>query len=146
MQIHVIQSGAMGGGGAGANGAPGLGQLFSRLIGGLSSGGGLASNPGNYVNSQEALEALMTQLLQAGGSTGAPPTEESVIKALQKVEITDENVSDFSEFDCAVCKDSFEVGGDALHKLPCEHYFHCDCIIPWLKQHNTCPVCRSALT
>ena len=129
-----------------AVGGLGLGQLFTSLIGCLSAGGGLASNPGDYVNSQEALEALMTQLLQAGGSGGAPPTAENVIAALPKIEITEETVSEYSEFDCAVCKDSFDVDGGPLHKLPCAHYFHCDCIVPWLKQHNTCPVCRSVLT
>ena len=135
-------SGGVGAGGSGL----GLGQLFSSLLGGLGAGGGLASSPGDYVNSQEALEALMTQLLQAGGGGGAPPTADSVIAALPKIVITEENVSDFSNFDCAVCKDSFEADGGGLHKLPCGHYFHCDCIVPWLKQHNTCPVCRSALT
>jgi hypothetical protein len=35
----------------------------------IGGGGGLASNPGDYVQSQEALEALMTQLLQASGTS-----------------------------------------------------------------------------
>ena len=94
----------------------------------------------------DALEALMTQLLQAGGGGGAPPTAERVLEALPKIEITEENVSEYSEIVCAVCKESFDADGGFLHKLPCSHCFHCDCIIPWLKQHNSCPVCRSALT
>lgn len=29
--------------------------------------------------------------------------------------------------------------------LPCEHSFHDDCIIQWLKTNGTCPVCRFSL-
>ena len=98
----------------------------------MVGGQGLSSNPGDYVNSNEALEALMTQLLQASsGSSGAPPTETNVMESLESIAVTDENINSL-ECDCAVCKDEFELG-ETYHHLPCNHYFHCDCIKPWLE-------------
>lgn len=45
---------------------------------------------------------------------------------------------------CSVCITDFEIGNKGIF-LPCGHIFHPDCIKPWLKDHNTCPVCRKEL-
>ncbi|XP_030550609.1 E3 ubiquitin-protein ligase RING1-like isoform X4 [Rhodamnia argentea] len=45
---------------------------------------------------------------------------------------------------CAVCKDKY-VEGEKVKVLPCVHRYHQDCILPWLRMHNTCPVCRFEL-
>jgi len=45
---------------------------------------------------------------------------------------------------CSVCQDYFNIGEKAL-SLPCEHLYHIDCIMPWFKEHNTCPTCRHEL-
>ncbi|OIW11727.1 hypothetical protein TanjilG_20211 [Lupinus angustifolius] len=45
---------------------------------------------------------------------------------------------------CAVCKDEIAVN-DKAKILPCNHLYHCDCITPWLLNHDSCPICRFRL-
>ena len=49
---------------------------------------------------------------------------------------------------CGICLDELGVGEDII-ELPCKdkHYFHikkegCEGIYPWLRENNTCPLCR----
>lgn len=73
---------------------------------------------------------------------------------------------------CSVCWEDFKID-EPVRKLPCEHVYHENCIIPWLElvtilnnyvslfyildffffnvyvhylQHGTCPICRKTLT
>ncbi|KAJ4820365.1 RING/U-box superfamily protein [Rhynchospora pubera] len=49
--------------------------------------------------------------------------------------------------ECAVCLSEFDDSDKIRLLLPgCCHAFHPECIDDWLKNHVTCPVCRSDLT
>ncbi|EGC31615.1 hypothetical protein DICPUDRAFT_24826, partial [Dictyostelium purpureum] len=71
-----------------------------------------------------------------------PPAAKSEIEKLKR-DKADQTMVD-QKIDCAVCKDEFKWGDDFI-ELPCEHKYHPDCIMPWLEQHNSCPVCRFEL-
>ncbi|XP_042424207.1 E3 ubiquitin protein ligase RIE1-like [Zingiber officinale] len=43
--------------------------------------------------------------------------------------------------ECCICLSNYEDGVE-LHSLPCNHYFHSDCIVKWLKISATCPLCK----
>ncbi|KAJ9171018.1 hypothetical protein P3X46_019072 [Hevea brasiliensis] len=45
---------------------------------------------------------------------------------------------------CAVCLEDFEPK-EMVMVTPCSHMFHEECIVPWVKSHGQCPVCRHAL-
>ena len=72
----------------------------------------------------------------------------SFVNELKQVEITNEDVD--NKLCCAICQDNFKMGEKVL-KLPCQdpHYYHfeseaevCEGILPWLKDNNSCPICR----
>ncbi|KAL3629840.1 hypothetical protein CASFOL_027062 [Castilleja foliolosa] len=71
-----------------------------------------------------------------------PPASRSLIEALATVKISKKHVR--AESTCAVCKDKFELGSE-VKRLPCKHMYHGDCIVPWLEQRSSCPVCRKLL-
>jgi len=45
---------------------------------------------------------------------------------------------------CAVCRLEYEVD-DAVASLPCAHFFHRECLAPWLQANKTCPCCKREL-
>lgn len=89
-----------------------------------------------------SLEALFEQLLLQNNRQGPAPAPQSAIDSMPVVKINLRHLDDDPQ--CAVCKDKFELGAEA-REMPCKHLYHTDCIIPWLVQHNSCPVCRHPL-
>ncbi|PWA55498.1 zinc finger, RING/FYVE/PHD-type [Artemisia annua] len=46
---------------------------------------------------------------------------------------------------CVICLEDFELK-EVVMVTPCNHIFHEDCILPWVKSHGRCPVCRFSFT
>mmetsp|Transcript_3609 Transcript_3609/g.7891 ORF Transcript_3609/g.7891 Transcript_3609/m.7891 type:complete len:140 (-) Transcript_3609:2196-2615(-) len=80
-----------------------------------------------------------------------PPASEAAIAALKPVGARDLAKAGA----CPVCTESLslqsdtktheESNTDICLKLPCDHAYHAACVVPWLHQHNTCPLCRFEL-
>lgn len=118
--------------------------------GGGAMGGGfpmnmfqIHGNPGDYAWGSGGLDAVISQLLNQLDSTGAPPAPRETIDQLPKVKITKEQVE--IKLQCSVCMEDYKVD-ETVQKLPCDHLFHENCIVPWLELHDTCPVCRKGLS
>ena len=76
---------------------------------------------------------------------GSPPAAKSEINKLKKYTLSQENLNQFGcENTCSVCKEDFVIGNKMMD-LPCKHYFHEECLMPWLNQHDSCPICRFEL-
>ena len=43
--------------------------------------------------------------------------------------------------DCIICHEVFEQG-EVVLKLPCAHTYHDECVMAWLQDRHTCPMCR----
>ena len=76
---------------------------------------------------------------------GSPPAAKSEINKLKKYVLSEESLNKFGcENSCSVCKEDFVIGNKMMD-LPCKHYFHEECLMPWLNQHDSCPICRYEL-
>ncbi|XP_028317278.1 E3 ubiquitin-protein ligase RNF115 [Gouania willdenowi] len=120
------------------NGNPGAAPAAT-----LSSMLQLYSNPGDYAWGQGGFDAVITELLEQLESAGPPPAEKEMISSLPTVFISEEQTE--CKLECTVCREEY-LSGESVRKLPCLHYFHSDCVVPWLELHDTCPVCRKSLT
>ncbi|KAF8215912.1 hypothetical protein K438DRAFT_1799700 [Mycena galopus ATCC 62051] len=122
-----------------------LTDVFARGMGGE---GPQPGRMGDYVFNQEALDQIITQLMESSNNSRPVPATEEIMEKLPREVL--EIGSSTLEKDCAVCKDQFKLDTEdpdeqIVVTLPCHHPFHEPCIMPWLKSSGTCPVCRHAL-
>ncbi|XP_072996023.1 E3 ubiquitin-protein ligase RING1-like [Typha latifolia] len=147
-----FRSVAVSGGGAPFNPMTFLQDHFHQLLSGganiqvvleggpIMAGGG---SLGDYFIGP-GLEQLIQQLAENDPNRyGTPPASKSAVNALPDIKISEELLAS-DEAQCAVCKDTFEIGVEAK-QMPCKHIYHKDCILPWLELHSSCPVCRYEL-
>lgn len=92
------------------------------------------------------LDTFFGQLIESENALkGSPPAAKNVVENLPLVKLTVEELQKEDDVVvCAVCKEKILVD-EEVKKLPCCHYYHGDCIMPWLSIRNTCPVCRYEL-
>ncbi|KAG0004820.1 hypothetical protein BGZ65_012619 [Modicella reniformis] len=80
-------------------------------------------------------------------SGSIPTTEEQVIQedtitAMEQQPDPDEKaLANRISTSCPICLCDYE-DLEELRHLPCDHYFHKDCVDEWLKLKRTCPLCK----
>nr|GAT57480.1 predicted protein [Mycena chlorophos] len=146
------------GSGGGINGSL-MARYLMALLGGrdimtdmLAQGeGAQPGRMGDYVFNQEALDEIITQLMESNNNATRPvPATDEILEKLPREVL--EAGSGTLEKDCAICQEQFKLETEdpdeqVVVTLPCDahHSFHEPCIMPWLKSSGTCPVCRYAL-
>jgi len=100
---------------------------------------------GDAVFTQEALDRVISQLMEQNVSSNAPgPASEAAIHSLPKKRVDQDVLGSDGKAECSICMDNVIIG-DEVTVLPCTHWFHGDCVTSWLKEHDTCPHCRSSI-
>lgn len=80
-----------------------------------------------------------------------PPVEQNIIDKLNHFKMEKKNSfkngkEEKLEFPkCTICLMEISEGMDCI-SMPCQHFFHDNCVTHWLKIHNTCPLCRFELS
>eukprot|EP00445_Apocalathium_hangoei_P040743 CAMPEP_0203971724 /NCGR_PEP_ID=MMETSP0359-20131031/98623_1 /ASSEMBLY_ACC=CAM_ASM_000338 /TAXON_ID=268821 /ORGANISM="Scrippsiella Hangoei, Strain SHTV-5" /LENGTH=214 /DNA_ID=CAMNT_0050909709 /DNA_START=5 /DNA_END=649 /DNA_ORIENTATION=+ len=44
--------------------------------------------------------------------------------------------------ECELCLEDYQEGEEVL-RMPCMHFFHSKCVLPWMQKSYTCPVCNT---
>ena len=47
----------------------------------------------------------------------------------------------YQQTTCSICCEDF-MNNDEVRILPCNHYYHNNCIQEWLTKNPSCPMCR----
>lgn len=89
----------------------------------------------------EAPLLIEPQRRERAPNQSAPLTEQQKLERIPKLMIVK------TKKKCPVCLEQFKKGrrcspGDVCRRLPCEHFFHNDCIKKWLLVKMACPNCR----
>jgi len=103
--------------------------------------GNFPQQMGDFANDAQT-QNILNQLFMQHQNQGPPPASSDAVDKLPRIKISQERID--AKADCSVCQSEFELGEEAVN-LPCDHSFHSDCILPWFKMNNSCPVCRFEL-
>ncbi|EKJ70695.1 hypothetical protein FPSE_09205 [Fusarium pseudograminearum CS3096] len=128
--------------GMGGGHPPGFGRGLQDLLNLLTPGNAVH---GDAVYSQEALDRIITRLMEANPqSNAAPPATDEALRNLERKPVNKQMLGSEGKAECTICIDEMKEG-DMATFLPCSHWFHEECVTLWLKEHNTCPICRTPI-
>lgn len=99
---------------------------------------------------QEERDIRLAQALSLQASMNEPPrvrpADPFLVEALPLRRVTAADLAQLPDEhrSCTICLEEFRTG-DQQRTLPCFHRFHKACVDQWLRQDNTCPLCKHSL-
>jgi hypothetical protein len=92
---------------------------------------------------------LMNQVIESGAEAAdqAQTATSLQIKELgsQPYELVGTESKEKNSEYCTICQENYN-SDTQVKTLPCGHFFHCECIEPWLLNcSNLCPICRKKI-
>lgn len=69
----------------------------------------------------------------------------AIVNDVSEIELFSKLTGLKNETMCSICFEDFQ-NNDTVRILPCNHYYHDNCISKWFETKTTCPICRYDLT
>lgn len=111
-----------------------LAFLISTLPEAASTGTGhLPAHITNYLEQTAGGEPIFSQ---------KPPASNEALSNLPRLRIS--NLPNGTQHTCPICTEDINPS-EVATRLPCNHVFHLDCVLAWLRRTCTCPMCREEL-
>jgi len=104
----------------------------------------------NFHNNHDNIfNTIIEESLRNAQEQKKPPASKKAIEKLKKFKMNEKyckknDKGELEQPSCSVCLDEIKMDGETL-LIPCGHMYHSECILNWLSQNNTCPVCRFEL-
>ena len=101
---------------------------------------------GNFLNE---IIRILERNQEEAARRAHPPTSEETLKKLKRFPLSDKYCKKDKNGkielpSCCICLNDIEKNEETV-LLPCGHMFHWNCCLTWLKNNNTCPMCRFEL-
>lgn len=99
-------------------------------------------------NFHSMFNTAMEETVAAHSANNTPyklqPATDDVLSALRVSIVSSSDTVVDSE--CTICQDMIEAKHEIVSLTACDHHFHKECLLRWLRLQNWCPVCRHIIT
>ena len=108
-----------------------------------------SSNFRSNLNNDNIINIIIQESFRNAQENKKPPVAKEAIERLTKFKMNEKYCKKndkgvMEQPTCSVCLSDINMEEETI-LVPCGHLFHCQCILDWFKQNNTCPVCRFEL-
>lgn len=89
----------------------------------------------------EVVDAIEGIVLESMQQVRTVPASTEAIHSLNTLKLQQNDFADTNQNQCCICLEDFHEGVN-VSAMPCQHIYHNDCIVQWLKTCHLCPLCR----
>jgi len=99
-----------------------------------------------FINLSDRIRNLFERIdeIRLHLNSGKKGLDKNILDNMEISKIKDIDKLDGDKKKCTICLENYVNGDDSI-ALPCIHIFHANCIKIWLKENNSCPICKNEI-